>query len=317
MIEGYKQLKKRDFHRKLFAWAKPHKFMLSLKPYTRVLSVIGMNTFYLDMEVVTTEPNPERGVVTVRWEFLSMSGSAIINEGKPSSFPLFADPIGFQTKQRVYFEKPKGAAFVKVSMTREIHIPRLGMETNFRLRRAPQNQGGNDEDIQTCRSKETLEASLEIAMNEFSFEKAREILVRMKYLWRRPQDHLALEVLDGARTYVASGFDLGLNLKPYSPKKSVFMYDGLKIGTLKDDVPLEKQLKAEMLLVYTHMAEHKSGSIHVSAIGDKIACLLVAKYLSEKLNITIENVSPDIAEAEHMCISKWVTHKEIQHFLLH
>jgi len=234
---------------------------------------------FFDLEIVTSRAGGERKAVSATVRYFTGFGREIGGQHRLAYQQFFADDCDKIKPQRIWIERPKGAAFALVELTRTPRGRRIGIAGRVKLTTASADML-RPANIETCRDRVQLERALSEALKAADRALGRRLLARLIYLWQLPEHRQALAVLDDADQLMRSGFPVQASSDPIRSGEATVCFDTLCTRPLGVNVPLSKWLAHEAALVVRKGQQVSAGSIQVPAGEDYLERYMIARLAS-------------------------------------
>ncbi|WP_262694548.1 hypothetical protein [Kordiimonas aquimaris] len=178
-----------DFFRKttLLLTKRPFKLMTRAPDEAAVLSI--------SLQVITQHSYSERGAVTVSAQYYTLFGRELIADSNDHTHNLFADPADNTVDQPCYFISPKGAFWIRLTMSRNTTERRIAVHGSLRPKPYRAEPVIPFEEALVSRDDVQLRLQLDAAFAFSDRVKAKQLLARLIFLWRKPEDEQTLKII--------------------------------------------------------------------------------------------------------------------------
>ena len=312
-LVGYRQLSKRDYRASrigAFGTVKRQKVLLARRPLKRSFFIGAADSWFLDLEIVAPGQEAIRDAVVIEWHFTNSFGKLIEGQDANPVDYLFADPQGFSSCQRVWVKRPLDAVFATASISRNVKGVKLGLYAKLKLQKAKRQHEGRRE--QLPRDYATLRTLLRDMLENAQFEGVGDVLERMIYLRRLPEDRRSLEIFMDARKLLEVDFKLNLPSYGYSTGAEQHDYDALLTGTPAADNMLSRWLSCEALLLASKMKEQKNAKLFIQGQADVGYRLLAAQAARDLCEHAFEiEVQQEIKVEDITSVSPFISQPEL------
>ncbi|MCK0067967.1 hypothetical protein [Kordiimonas laminariae] len=316
-LPGYRALRKRDFRASrigAFGSVKRQKVLLPRKGLSRSFFIGSADNWFLDLEIVAGGREAIRNAVSIEWSFTNSFGKPLEIGDQEYTDYLFADPVGFSSPQRVWVKRPRDAVFAVAKISRLIKGVDVGMSAKLKLQKSLLGSGEAKERL--SRDRATLGKLLVQATEEKRYCDAGDILARMVYLWRMPEDRRLLEACIDARKLIEQDFRLPVPKQSYKAGQCTWEYTQSLSGNLSADGLLSRWLLSEVLLLIANLKQQKIKTVVVKGngllLGRTLALTLAQRACNEAFEITRE---ADIPLLEVEQVSQFISLEEVYSYL--
>jgi len=256
VLAGYRALTARDFNASrfgAFGALRRQKVMLAKRPVQRLFFLGLAREKYLELEVVTSKHQTERGAVTAQVHCFSLTGRKIPVASEIAEQRFFADCIGEEAVQRLWVRRPRRAVFALVSFTRTTRGKRIGVAGKLRLAREKAPTPVQDE-LLASRDRLALEKCLRVAKQRGDRRMGRKLLARLIYLWQCDTHRRELAALEDAeRLYTKGLFRPTGDHVGCGKNGTAFTYRDFVAGDPPQNVPLSKWILHEAKLLVSEL----------------------------------------------------------------
>lgn len=231
----------------------------------RPLSVLSFltgapSTATVQLSVATTHLNMERAAAEVSVQFFGLFGKACKDVPNELRLPLFADPIDNVSPQNVYFDVPKGARWVLVTIQRNSATRKIGAHGSLRPKVVDEVQNVDIEEALAGRDRLILERHLKHCQQKEDRRTAMRVLERLIYLDRQSNDENSLRHL----TDVERVFGGLPDVKATDGTIATYKYEQPLTGDYAASVPLSKWVEMEVQYLL-----NEAKDAHVTLAGDQ------------------------------------------------
>lgn len=228
----------------IFNFFKKTVYLLAKRPF-KLLSRIPDSTAIMSivLQVTTQNSKTERGAVTILAEYYTLLGRKIAVCTGEHTHTLFADPTENIVDQPCYFTPPKGSFWVRLTMQRNTIERRIAVKGSLRPRICKMRTQITLQDALVSRDDQQLRLLLDAAFASSDRIRARQLLSRLLFLQRKPQDQQTLNVImdiDELLTSPCLGQDIN-----QENAGVVFNYTKPLLPPYDGSYPLSKWLMAE------------------------------------------------------------------------
>ncbi|UTW60060.1 hypothetical protein KFE96_07050 [Kordiimonas sp. SCSIO 12603] len=316
-LVGYRTLRKRDFRASrigAFGTVKRQKVLLPRKGLNRSFFVGSADNWFLDMEIVAGGHEAIRNAVSIEWSFTNSFGKSLKISTEEYTNYLFADPVEFSSPQRVWVKRPKDAVFAVAKICRLIKGVKIGLSAKLKLQKSQASPNGEQERL--SRDRATLGKLLVQATEEKRYSDTSDILARMVYLWRMPEDRRLLETCIDARKLVERGFKIPVPKQPYKAEHQIWDYAQSLSGDSSSDGLLSRWLLSEVLMLTAYARQNKIKTITIKGNGTLARRTLALSLAQKACGGAFEiQRNPEMPLVEIEPVSQFISREEVQSYL--
>ncbi len=292
--------------------ARTHKRILTRRPLSLVSFVGGLQkTTVIELTVNTTNPETERRAATAGVRYFTIFGRQLVTTPEGCQFNLFADPIGTRDPQRLYSDPPAHAFWSVVTIQRQTEERRIGIEGSLRPRPLKQAEPLAFEAALISRDRRSLEYHVQRAQDNRNRSAARQLLSRMIFLARRPDDIRHLRFIADTDHVMA---DLAVNANVrIGTAAEKFAYSGLLTMPFDNRVPLSKWLASEGISLNAEVSKQGTGVSEVVITPGVHWGLRVLAAAYAGYPVFVEDIRDDAGGGQEKI--PWIKHQELLSFI--
>ncbi len=278
-----------------------------------LLSFVGrsQHATVIELTVNTSSPTTERNSVKVVVRYFTIFGREIENSPANRQFKLFADPIGTVAPQRLYVDPPTRAFWSLVTVQRQTEDRRIGMVGSLRLRPLKQDEPLAFAATLSSRDRRSLEFHVKQAQGDQNRTAAMQLLGRMIFLERRPDDLMNLRFVADIDQVMA---DLAAkSIVRSGTAAQGFVYPNLLTTSFDNSVPLSKWLASEGISLKAEVSKQNNGISEVVITpgmhwGLRVLAAAHAGYL-----VYVGDERDDAGSKQEQI--PWIKHQELLSFI--
>lgn len=268
----------------VFDFFKKATVLLAKRPFKLISRIpSGAKMLSISLRITTQHSRPERGAVSVSAKYYTLFGRKIIDVCPALTHRLFADSTDNIINQPCYFSPPKEAYWVKLTMQRNTAERRIAVFGSLRPRPHKPETDIVLHEALASRDDMQLRFLLDNAVVNSDRVQARQLLARLIFLRRKPEDQQMLKVISDVDELLLSP-PPGCDVKQQKAE-SVFDYKQLFLPPYDGTYPLSKWLLAEAQRLRAACEGH---SVHVPEGPELSLRLMAATSANMKLSSGID-----------------------------
>jgi len=310
---GYRDLTKWDFNMSRFGGfglRRQQQILLTRRPVQRLFFLGFAPEKFLDLEVVTSGSNSERGVVLASVRCFTLLGTELLLPPDMAQQKFFADTLNEASPQRLWVRRPKRGVFALVSLMRTTKGKHVGVKGRLALGRA-KTERGQTVDVLASRDRLALEAALDFARVSADRDEGRRILARLIYLWQFDHHRRELAILEDVEKLISSPIKLPDIRQETLLSNKTYIYSLPISGEMNKNVSPSKWLLHEASVLARCMVQNRQGLIMIKGQNRSLSMLITAQLAAEatgsKVDANVNNFETDIS---------WLTDVEAKGLIL-
>lgn len=310
VLTDYKPLSAHDFHLSKiggFGLLGSRKILLTRKPVKCLYRVDSGKDACLDLSIITSRKESERGAVKAEVRCFSAFGKALTVASRWRVQDLFADAKHCATPQRIWLPGTPGARWALVTLARQTNQRRIGVSSNFQTQRVS-FQSAQRGDIEQSRDRMFLENAYRQAFAEADRPKGRAILEQLIYCWQSDAYRQQLAVLQDAEELAQRGLPSVEWPAEEETQQGVYDYKKPFLEPYNALMPLSKWVRMEAGLVIRAAQAGATGTIRVSKTGSLPELFVVGRLLEQHTSLKVVG-----AEADSPPKLGWLSTAELVH----